>query len=269
METKFTSDGKKVVVVGKLNSTDHIVQEVFITADNVEIPSGENFVVKGLHDEPVISWKTKNHEYLQAQAKEWEDKYKREKEYYIKKSDENIEHFRKQTKILSDKLKFIVGGIKQADDHQVFDMVIGFIEGKYRYLVKNSYDPEIVLMTQTIENYEKSENWSGISLLTLFGQDDGGMHFKVGKYSDGSGNSTEVWPFETFEEAVIKLAEVINKGELNESKYKTALKYEIKINDDILLDYKARMMKSFLKGIEDAEKTLGSYKARLQEIEAL
>jgi len=46
---KFTSDGKKVAVVGKLNAQETIVQEIFVSNGN-EIPSGENFVVKSLHD---------------------------------------------------------------------------------------------------------------------------------------------------------------------------------------------------------------------------
>ena len=56
---KYTSDGKKVVVVGALNSKETIVQEVFVQGET-EIPSGENFVVKSLHNSPSISWKEKN-----------------------------------------------------------------------------------------------------------------------------------------------------------------------------------------------------------------
>ena len=42
---KYTTDNKKVIVVGKLNSQETIVQEIFISNDS-EIPSGEHFVVK-------------------------------------------------------------------------------------------------------------------------------------------------------------------------------------------------------------------------------
>ncbi|HEI9857545.1 TPA: hypothetical protein SLO96_000850 [Proteus mirabilis] len=52
METKFLSDGRKVAVLGKLNTTESIVQEIFVTDSGVEIPSGENFTTKSLHDEP-------------------------------------------------------------------------------------------------------------------------------------------------------------------------------------------------------------------------
>src|SRR6476659_8101217 len=43
-DIKYTDDGKKVMVVGKLNAQQTIVQEIFVSAGQ-EIPSGENFVV--------------------------------------------------------------------------------------------------------------------------------------------------------------------------------------------------------------------------------
>ncbi len=72
MEIKYTTDGKKVSVIGKLNNTETIVQEIFVTANGAEIPSGENFVVKSLHDQPVESWKEK-------QLRDLEARYCREK----------------------------------------------------------------------------------------------------------------------------------------------------------------------------------------------
>ena len=55
-QKKYTTDGRKVVVLGSLNSQEKIVQEVFII-NGSEIPSGEHFVVKTLHDYPAVSWK--------------------------------------------------------------------------------------------------------------------------------------------------------------------------------------------------------------------
>jgi len=78
---KYTSDGKKVLVVGKLNAQETIVQEIFISNDN-EIPSGENFVVKSLHDAPAVSWKEKN-------LKDFEDRYEKEKKHYEESLEKN------------------------------------------------------------------------------------------------------------------------------------------------------------------------------------
>ena len=52
-EIKYTDDGRKVVVLGALNKQEKIVQEIFVIGEQ-EIPSGENFVVKSLHDAPAI-----------------------------------------------------------------------------------------------------------------------------------------------------------------------------------------------------------------------
>jgi len=58
-EFKFLNDGRKVKVIGKLNNQEMIVQEIFVTKSGDEIPSGESFTAKSLHDEPVLSYKDK------------------------------------------------------------------------------------------------------------------------------------------------------------------------------------------------------------------
>ena len=49
---KYMSDGRKVVVIGQLNTVESIVQEIFVTEQGDEIPSGERFTTKDLHDTP-------------------------------------------------------------------------------------------------------------------------------------------------------------------------------------------------------------------------
>lgn len=39
---KYLADGRKVVVIGKINQTEHIVQEIFVTDSGDELPSGDN-----------------------------------------------------------------------------------------------------------------------------------------------------------------------------------------------------------------------------------
>ena len=58
-EFKYLSDGRKVLVVGKLNNVEYIVQEIFVTTGGDEVPSGERFTTKNLHDEPVVSYREK------------------------------------------------------------------------------------------------------------------------------------------------------------------------------------------------------------------
>lgn len=54
-EFKYTTQGKKVRIMGKLNSTEYIVQEVFVDDKGNEIHAGENFVTKNLLDAPAKS----------------------------------------------------------------------------------------------------------------------------------------------------------------------------------------------------------------------
>lgn len=92
-ELKFTSDGKKVVVIGSLNSQEKIVQEIFVV-DGSEIPSGEHFVVKSLHDAPVISWK-------EQELKKLNDRYDSDK----RKFESEIESLTRRHKQFSQELR--------------------------------------------------------------------------------------------------------------------------------------------------------------------
>ena len=80
---KYTTDGKKVVVLGNLNSQEKIVQEVFVV-DGSEIPSGEHFIVKSLHDATAISWKEKR---LQEIEEKYDKTYKQKNQEYEKMCD--------------------------------------------------------------------------------------------------------------------------------------------------------------------------------------
>jgi len=88
MQTKYTNDGKKVAIVGKLNADQTIVQEIFITENGQEIPSGENFVVSSLHDQPVKKWST----FYEDRCKQAEKEY----EYKLKRIEENNSRLYKQ-----------------------------------------------------------------------------------------------------------------------------------------------------------------------------
>ena len=65
MTIKYTQDGKKVSVVGKINNTQFIVQELFISGEN-EFPAGDNFVVSCLLDTQAETVKTREEKQIQA-----------------------------------------------------------------------------------------------------------------------------------------------------------------------------------------------------------
>lgn len=96
MQTKYTNDGKKVGIVGKLNAEQTIVQEIFITESGQEIPSGENFVVTSLHDQPVKKWST----FYEDRCKQAEKEY----EYKLKLIEENNSRLYKQLQRYKDNI---------------------------------------------------------------------------------------------------------------------------------------------------------------------
>ena len=108
---KYTTDGKKVVVIGDLNQTEKIVQEVFVTKDGCEIPSGERFVVKSLLDKPAISWKEKT-------LNDLELKYKSQKEYW----DKEISKLDSEKRLVSKQLKQVIQNIKGTLNNEEFLM---------------------------------------------------------------------------------------------------------------------------------------------------
>jgi hypothetical protein len=95
---KFTSDGKKVAIVGKLNSQETIVQEIFVQGES-EIPSGEHFVVKSLHDTPAVSWK-------ESELKKLEERYRTDKEKFESEIKDAEKKYRAKTLELRKKLEY-------------------------------------------------------------------------------------------------------------------------------------------------------------------
>lgn len=87
---KYTTDGKKVVVIGDLNQTDKIVQEIFVTEQGDEIPQGERFVVKNLLDSPAKSWVES--ELLQA----FQNKKKENFNKNIRDTEARLEEYKRQ-----------------------------------------------------------------------------------------------------------------------------------------------------------------------------
>jgi hypothetical protein len=113
MEAKYLSDGRKVVVIGQLNNVESIVQEVFVSDSGDQIPSGEKFTTKSLHDEPVKSWKEREAAKVEAT--------------YLRKKDElsSIEReIRDMRSKRSSHAKLIASNLRQINELEGFDVGI-------------------------------------------------------------------------------------------------------------------------------------------------
>ncbi|GAG11454.1 unnamed protein product, partial [marine sediment metagenome] len=131
MEMKYLSDGRKVAVIGTLNNTETIVQEIFVTKDGADIPSGENFTVKSLHDEPVMSWEKKQEAKLEKRIKDLE----RRKEIADKECYQSQSKLKAYGEIVKSTRKMI--DLLPESELKTFSL---FITGSAMYFVLDRYD---------------------------------------------------------------------------------------------------------------------------------
>lgn len=199
-DIKYTSDGKKVLVVGKLNAEQTIVQEIFVSAGQ-EIPSGENFVVKSLHDAPAESWKEKN-------LRELEQRYETSR----KKWEDDIEQQGHRLKMIRDKAKHHADALfKFVDkaDSESLTLLKKVMSGQITHIYVGGYSPEILEWDGGICEEEREYGRveiKGIKLLSLYGYSDGDLEYRLHTYRDGSGGSQQIFPVCSYAEA-LKLAQ--------------------------------------------------------------
>lgn len=251
---KYTSDGKKVVVIGKLNAEETIVQEVFISNGN-EIPSGENFVVKSLHDAPSESWKD-------AQIRKTEENYDRQTKEWARKLKATEARLCEAEWKASHRADALWEFSEKSEDHGL-DLLFDFMAGKVTHFAfLSSYSPAIRTLGDDdiycVDNYygKKIEK---LKLFTLWGDSKGNLQYKISSYSDGSGYSHEVVPCRSRDEAIEKLQEYFDElceKHMDESDhYSISLeKWQelegIHIPENVLKKYKAEKVKSMTEGIK-------------------
>ncbi|UGC97758.1 zf-TFIIB domain-containing protein [Pantoea phage PdC23] len=196
METKFLSDGRKVVIVGQLNNTETIVQEVFVTQSGDELPGGERFVVKGLHDQPVESWLSRE--------KARQEKALADAKLKIENINKEIEGYRNKLSFWKEMVKQ-VGAFAEYIDDADLEHFADVMTGQVKFAVRLGYGiPSIEKFEDfmsSIDNYYGCKNFKGIKCLCLLGSTDGDISFHVNRYSDGSGGADFVEFYNTIDEA--------------------------------------------------------------------
>lgn len=264
METKYLSDGRKVVVLGKLNSQEMIVQEVFVTKSGDEIPSGESFTTKSLHDEPVLSWQKKEEQRLKSRMES------------IKKAinDEelNLKKAKKKTKAYQEQLKQVSLLIENFDESKL-ETLVQFMTGSIKYLVNDSYsisDP-VDMMSEIAIN----DSWGiddGIKLCSVLGKSNGDLTYKINRYSDGSGGYHEVYPFTNYEDAIDhikKRAEKkIEENRLSSKDYKKCSELGIEFSDFHQRKYIEHTNKNIKESISKKKEEIKKEEDALKKLES-
>lgn len=261
---KYTSDGKKVKVVGKLNAQETIVQEIFISDGN-EIPSGENFVVKSLHDAPAISWKEKS-------LKDLEDRYNSESKDYQKKLEALRRDFDQKSTALHQHLIHAGAQLKRISE-ETFDVLLKFLTGQIKWVVIHDYYGVKIETYDNVE-HDKTGNYGRcekeLRLLSIFGKDDGTLTYKINRYSDGSGsNDQHIVPFSDLESAKQYCQKYIDEKEVNGSIIKIAKDYDLYISPERMNKYNKKMTDELKKQVLDAEKRVEELKNQILQYEPI
>lgn len=205
-ETKYTKDGKKVVVLGKLNSEEYIVQEIFVSGKQ-EIPGGENFVAKGLLDAPAESWKDK---YLREKEESYDRRIK-ELERDFKTRVTRLEEAAKKASLVSSALFEFANGTNHEEEIRTLK---AFLSGQITHFFVEQYHPQIVEWDSDfpfqIETFY-GRKIEGMRLISLYGGASGKLNYNAHSYSDGSGSSVEIIPFTSRDAALAKAQEVCDE----------------------------------------------------------
>jgi len=236
---KYTTDGKKVVIIGNLNSKEIIVQEIFIS-DGAEIPSGEQFIVKSLHDAPVESWKDKK-------LRELEERYKSRKSVIARETGAMEKRYHKSKIELTELIKhsgFCAGYLND----KAVSTFLSFLKGEITHVARFSYwKYEIVSLTDAI--VRDDEYGKELKLISLYGRSEGDFEWKINHYSDGSGGSTTIVPCTSFEQATL----AIQKKIANQIKARgvTEQMIEAKEKHGLTIPTRVQMRDFYQKGVEN------------------
>lgn len=247
MNYKYTTDGRKVVVIGSLNSQEKIVQEVFVS-NGSELPAGEHFVVKTLLDAPAVSWK-------EERVKEMEAAYER----MTKLDDDRQRQLRAQREKIEAHLEYAGKALKGISPDS-FKLLCAFLTGRVKWIVRLGYNREIIKWdTGTCDRQ--------LRLVSLFGRDDGTLMYRHSQYYDGSDHKSgdEFIPFENYEEAKAKWAELY-RADISDQTLKVAAEHGIELDQKAVSEFKAKRIEGIQKEVDRCNERIAEYQ---QQIEGL
>lgn len=262
MSHKFTADGKKVAIIGALNATETIVQEVYVT-DGTEFPAGEHFVVKTLLNAPAETYKAKEERRILEDI----EKHKA----VLTKLQNEITDFRYKAAAAAAKIRWIEG-IKELEIQAVFDNLKSMLCGEYTHVVLPSSQIEIMEWDHKLftacDDYRR-DMFENLKMISLFGHWNGrlGMDWRVNGYSDGSGSSRQFIPCKSLQEAIEASKAIIEaKTNLSDHDFKFCVKYGIPV-DATKNAARLAAKAEYIKGrISDQKKAVEKLEAELSSI---
>jgi hypothetical protein len=269
---KYTKDGKKVVVIGKLNNEQWIVQEIFVSSGK-EYPAGENFVETTLLDEPAETYQSRRAEETEAR---------------LEKLKSQIEKIEKETRIKRhkrDAAQEINRAIEkyQNIDAKQLETLFAFLAGEITHLIVSEYSSEYKIVSlvdgvKDMDNHGSWQSFDGLRLVSLFGcreyceryKDNRELRldWRINQYRDASGNWQKLWPCSSYEEAVQKLDEILTDKDTSEKLIELKKKYHLtNPTKEKIKEYYARRVESKKESVVSAKTVLKNKERELREAE--
>ena len=260
MNYKFTSDGRKVVVVGALNAKETIVQEIFVT-DGTEFPAGEHFVVKTLLDSPAETYKAKEERRILEDIR----RHEAERD----KLESELKGWRVKAAAAVAKIKWIQG-IQEPELKDVFDNLKSMLCGEYTHVVLLAYNIEIEEWEPDLFATCEHRRFEKLKMISLYGNWNGrlGLSYNINSYGDGSGGSNRFIPCKSLQEAVkASKAVIYAKPTLSDHEFNFCVKYGIAVDEAKNTARIATKNKRIKEQIMENNKQLAKLEADLMEDE--
>jgi hypothetical protein len=239
----FLLYGEEVEVVERITS-GVVVHHVYVDFSGEEFVDDKNFIVDKVFDTPP---RNKLDETIQELQKK-------------------IESLRKKQIELQSSIKIIedenAKRLEKLKKYKGLENLENFIDGKItHYAVLNSY-PEII--TFPSKNNERR-------LLTLFGNSNGDLNWKLNRYNDGSGSDTIVVPCLSYEQAVDEIRNYIMSNLdyhwFNSRFIELASELEFALPEEYITAYNNSRIKSINAQILEHNRCINTLAKELKEIQ--
>lgn len=188
MKIAWLKDGRKVEVLDQINSSQHIVQEIFEDDEGNEVSAGEKFTAKSLLDKPLKSGYQKQVEEYREEAGKLSDDI-----WELRKEVREMEGLRQiHAEVLKNNSQTLakVQGMVPFD----WDFICDVMTGNVKWAVDTSHGwctPQLFNTEMGWFNNECGHKTHGVRLISAYGKPNGKVKFTVGEYSDGSKSNTE------------------------------------------------------------------------------
>jgi hypothetical protein len=192
--------------LGKLNDTQWIVQEIFVT-NGQEFPAGSNFVESTLLDAPAKTWQQTHAEDIESRVARAEADYAR-----VLNECKAVQVKAKVQRLINR----CVEAYPSIDVEQL-DTLFAILSGEIAHVVTVKYDKmEILTLADALAyiDTDYGKHFEGLKLVSLFGvKEDGSrygekagnpfaLNWRINQYSDGSGIWSAIYPCRSHAEAV-------------------------------------------------------------------